>query len=58
MAVETGRWRIGDSAPRRLEASLLPSEATLQNYLEKDPSLLGMPLIVIGRQMCNSHGRP
>jgi hypothetical protein len=35
----------------------LPSEATLEQYLEKDPSLLGERLLVIGRQVKTPHGK-
>lgn len=57
MPVEMGIWRIDGDAPRRLESSLLPSEATLEEYLGRDPSLLGEPLLVIGRQVRTPHGK-
>jgi hypothetical protein len=42
MPVEMGMWRIDGDTPKRLtSAAALPSEATLEQYLEKDPSLLG-----------------
>ena len=41
MPVEMGMWRIDGDTPKRLIAAALPSEATLEQYLEKDPSLLG-----------------
>lgn len=37
--------------PKRLSAATLPSEATLETYLERDPSLLGERLLVIGRKV-------
>ena len=57
MPVEMGMWRIDGDTPRRLSAATLPSEATLEQYLEKDPSLLGDRLLVIGRQGRTPHGK-
>lgn len=37
MPVEMGMWRIDGDTPQRLTAATLPSEATLEQYLEKDP---------------------
>ena len=50
-------WRIDSGGPRRLTATTLPSEATLEDYLEQDPSLLGVDLLVIGRQVRTPHGK-
>ena len=50
-------WRIDGDTPKRLSSATLPSEATLEQYLEKDPSLLGERLLVIGRQVKTSHGK-
>ncbi len=57
MPVEMGMWRIDGATPRRLSASTLPSEATLEEYLERDPSLLGQRLLVIGRQVRTPYGK-
>ncbi len=57
MPVEMGMWRIDGSEPRRLNKSTLPSEATLEDYLEQDPSLLGTRLLVIGRQVRTPYGK-
>ena len=57
MPVEMGMWRIDGDTPKRLAAATLPSEATLEQYLEKDPSLLGERLLVIGRQVKTPHGK-
>lgn len=56
MPVEMGMWRIDGETPRRLTSSTLPSEATLEAFLEKDPSLLGTKLLVIGRQVRTPYG--
>lgn len=57
MPVEMGMWRIDGDTPKRLSSATLPSEATLEQYLEKDPSLLGDRLLVIGRQVKTPHGK-
>lgn len=56
MPVEMGMWRIDGETPRRLAPSMLPSEATLETFLEQDPSLLGTKLLVIGRQLRTPYG--
>ena len=57
MPVEMGMWRIDGDTPKRLSAATLPSEATLETYLEQDPSLLGERLLVIGRQVRTPPGK-
>lgn len=37
MPVEMGMWRIDGDKPLRLAAAKLPTEATLEAYLEQDP---------------------
>lgn len=50
-------WRIDGKQPRRLESAVLPTEAALEDFLARDPSLLGAPLLVIGRQVRTPHGK-
>lgn len=57
MPIEMGMWRIDDDTPRRLSASVLPSEVMLEEFLESDPSLLGERLLVIGRQVRTPYGK-
>lgn len=57
MPVEMGIWRIDGDTPRRLGTSTLPSEATLEDFLERDPALLGERLLVIGRQVPTAFGK-
>lgn len=57
MPVEMGIWRIDGDSPRRLGASTLPTEAMLEEFLERDPSLLGERLLVIGRQVRTPYGK-
>lgn len=57
MPVEMGLWRIDGDQPRRLPARSLPSEETLESFLAHDPSLLGVQLLVIGRQVRTPYGK-
>lgn len=57
MPMEMGIWRIDGETPKRLGVTALPSEATLEQFLEKDPSLLGERLLVIGRQVKTPYGK-
>lgn len=52
-----GIWRIDGEAPRRLSTAMIPSESTLEDFLEQDPSLLGDRLLVIGRQVPTAYGK-
>lgn len=51
MPVEIGVWRMDGDTPRRLSATMMPTELMLEDFLERDPSLLGNRLLVIGRQV-------
>jgi len=55
--VEMGIWRVDGPSPRRLSVAALPSESVLEDFLEKDPALLGGRLLVIGRQVRTPHGK-
>lgn len=57
MPVEMKMWRIDGDDPRPLSSAVLPSEATLEDFLEKDPSMLGDRLMVIGRQVRTPHNK-
>lgn len=57
MPIEMGIWRIDEATPHRLAGTALPSEAILEDFLERDPSLLGDRLLVIGRQVRTPHGK-
>ena len=49
--VEMGMWRIDQGPPKKLEPTKMPTEAELEHLLEQDPTILGDPLLVIGRQV-------
>lgn len=52
-----GVWRIDGGSPRRLPVEAMPSERELEEFLQRDPTLLGEPLLVIGRQVRTPHGK-
>jgi hypothetical protein len=55
MPVEIGLWRV-DGQPQRLVAGGAPLEAKLEALIETDPSVLGTPLLIIGRQVPTGFG--
>lgn len=56
MPVEFAIWRL-DGETRKLESSKLPSEAQLEALLTSDISILGLDLLVIGRQVVTAYGK-
>ncbi|MFD2395178.1 hypothetical protein ACFSSF_17160 [Dietzia aerolata] len=57
MPVEMGIWRMDGDTPRQLPATAMPTEVMLEEFLERDPSLLGDRLLVIGRQVRTPYGK-
>jgi hypothetical protein len=51
-----GLWRV-DGAPVRLNAVGMPTEARLEELIESDPTILGEPLLIIGRQVITGYGK-
>jgi hypothetical protein len=51
MALEIGLWRVDSGAPVRVGASGFPLEARLEELIQTDPTILGEPLLVVGRQV-------
>lgn len=56
MPVEMMMWRIDGDQPRPLVTSVLPAEKDLHEFLKRDPSLLGEPLLVIGSEVITPFG--
>ena len=50
MPVEMGLWRV-DDRPVRLLPGGMPTEARLEELIEAEPTILGEPLLIIGRQV-------
>jgi hypothetical protein len=57
MPVEMRMWRIDGHEPKPLRAATLPSENELHQFLRRDPSLLGAPLLVIGSEVVTPYGK-
>jgi len=56
MPVEMGLWRVDDK-PVRLVPAGTPTEARLEELIEAEPTILGEPLLIIGRQVVTSFGK-
>lgn len=57
MSVEMRMWRIDGQTPKPLSPAALPTENELHELLKKDPSLLGIPLLVIGSELLTPYGK-
>ena len=55
MPVEFGIWRI-DGATAKLPTAKLPDEKKLEDLLESEPDVVGLDVIVLGRQVPTAHG--
>lgn len=52
MGIQIGLWRVDDgAAPRRVEPTRMPLEERLEQIIETDPGMLGVDLMIIGRQV-------
>ncbi len=56
MPLDIGLWRL-DEGIQRLLPSGLPNEKRLEDLIETDPSVLGQPLLLIGRQVPTAQGK-
>lgn len=56
MSVETAIWKMTEQGPVRLQFASLGLEATLEDMLATDPSMIGLDLLVVGRQVATAHG--
>lgn len=56
MAVEMGLWRADGEKLSRITPSSMDLESKLESYIESDPTMLGEPLLIIGRQIPTSFG--
>jgi hypothetical protein len=56
MPLEIGLWRV-DGVPRRISTRSMTLEAQLEDLIEGDPTILGEPLLFIGRQVPTAHGK-
>lgn len=56
MGMEIGLWRIDDGI-QQVELGDMPSEEQLEALLERDPTILGERLLIIGRQIQTDRGK-
>lgn len=56
MPLEIGLWRV-DGTPERVTARTMPLESKLEEIIEKDPTVLGEPIMLIGRQVPTAFGK-
>ena len=56
MSVEMAIWRMTDQGPVRLQLSTLDLESRLEDMILADPSLVGLDVLVIGRQVPTAYG--
>ena len=56
LSVEMAIWRMTDSGPRPLKTLPLDFEERLEKMLSEDPSISGIDLLIVGRQVRTSYG--
>lgn len=54
--MEMGLWRLSDGGPGRVAVAKMPVEDELEELVMRDSSVLGEPLLIIGRQVHTAHG--
>ncbi|SFE52511.1 endonuclease NucS domain-containing protein [Blastococcus tunisiensis] len=57
MPLEVGLWRIDGGKPVKVPATGVPLESQLETMIEADPTILGTPLLLIGRQVPTDFGK-
>ena len=57
MPLEVGLWRVDDGKPVRLIPSGVPLESQLEDMIEREPTILGTPLMLVGRQVATDFGK-
>src|SRR5437764_5921655 len=56
MAVQMAIWKMTHAGPAPLTFSQLGQEQRLEDMIVRDPSLLGIDLLVVGRQVVTAYG--
>jgi hypothetical protein len=56
MPVEMAMWKMTAAGPQRLETSPLDFERRLEDMIVNDPSLIGLAVMVLGRQVPTGYG--
>ena len=57
MSFRISLWHVEGAELTELHSKLLDSEDRLETWLANDPSLLGIDILLIGRQIVTDHGR-
>jgi hypothetical protein len=55
--LEVGLWRVDGDKPVKVAAKGVPLESQLEAMIEADPTILGTPLLLIGRQVPTDFGK-
>ena len=55
--VEVGLWRVDGNKPVKVTPSGVPLESQLEAMIEADPTSLGTPLLLVGRQVPTDFGK-
>lgn len=56
MPTEIALWRV-DQRTKRIEPVAMPLESRLEEVIESDPTMLGEPILLIGRQVATAYGK-
>jgi RecB family endonuclease NucS len=56
MPLQIGLWRV-DGKPTRLATSSIQFERRLEELIESDITMLGEPLLILGRQVPTAYGK-
>ncbi|MDH6120115.1 RecB family endonuclease NucS [Kitasatospora sp. GAS204A] len=57
MPLEVGLWRVDGAEPVRVATQRMPLEDRLERLIEADPTILGRPLLVVGRRVQTPFGK-
>lgn len=57
MPLEVGLWRVDGDKPVEVATKGVPLESQLEAMIEADPTILGTPLLLIGRQVPTDFGK-
>jgi len=56
MSLETAIWRVTDQGPVRISYASLELEASLEDMVVADPTMIGLDLVIVGRQISTTYG--
>ena len=51
MAFSMNLWKVDGDSLKEVEKQILDKEERLENWIEKEPTILGLDLLIIGRQV-------